>query len=115
MADKKLPLLAQVLLAWGVIGALINFISSFLVHFNIVAIILNLISLIVFWSVYKFKKWALYTLFVLLSISLILSALTLFAGGVLSGTDIFYAIAGIVFSTLILIYFNTPNIKALFQ
>ena len=109
MEDKKWPVLAQVLIALGVIGSLMSVVRGFSTQ-DILGAILGIAALIIYWSVYKFKKWALTGLTILLSLTILLNLVSLFRG-----TPILICLMGIGISALVLIYFNSAKVKELFQ
>jgi hypothetical protein len=109
MEDKKWPVLGQVLIALGVIGSLMSIVRGFSTQ-DILGGILGIAALVIYWSVYKFKKWALTGLTILLSLTILLNLVGLFRG-----TPILICIMGIVISAVVLMYFNSAKIKELFQ
>ena len=58
MEQKRLPVLAQVLIALGVIGSMMSIVRGFSTQ-DILGGVLGIAALIIYWNVYKFKKWAL--------------------------------------------------------
>jgi len=108
MDNKKWPVLAQILIGLGVIGGLMNIIGG-LYQKNIIMVIAGIAGLVIYWNVYKFKKWALIGLNILLSLSI---ALTLISIGKMPNLILFVAI---IYPALVLIYFNSAKIKELFR
>jgi len=105
---KKWPVLAQILIGLGVIGGLMNIIGG-LYQKNIIMVIAGIAGFVIYWNVYKFKKWALIGLNILLSLSI---ALTLVNIGRM---PILILLVAIGISALVLIYFNSARIKELFH
>jgi len=58
MEQKRWPVLAQVLIALGVIGSMMSIVRGFSTQ-DILGGVLGIAALIIYWNVYKFKKWAL--------------------------------------------------------
>ena len=108
MENKKWPVLGQILIGLGVIGGLMNIVLG-LSHKNILVIIVGIVGLVIYWNLYKFKKWALIGLNILLSLSI---ALTLVNIGKTPNLILFVAI---IYPALVLIYFNSAKIKELFH
>ncbi len=108
MDTKKWPVLGQILIGLGVIGGLMN-IALGLSQKNILVIIAGIVGLVIYWGVYKLKKWALIGLNILLSLSI---ALTLVNIGKMSTLILLVAI---IYPALVLIYFNSAKIKELFH
>lgn len=108
METKKWPVLAQVLIGFGVIGGLINTFGG-LYQKNIIMVIAGIIGLAIYWSFYKFQKWALTGLNILLSLSI---AFTLLNVGRLPNLVLFLAV---IYSVLIMVYFNSKTIKELLK
>jgi len=109
MENKKWPVLAQILIGLGVIGALMN-ITNGLSQQNILQMTLGIAGLIIYWSIYRFKKWALIGFNILLPYS-ILSFLLANIGRIPT-LNLLIAISIPVF---ILIYFNLAKIRELFR
>jgi len=105
---KKWPVLAQILIGLGVIGGLINTFGG-LYQKNIIMIIAGIIGLVIYWSFYKFKKWALIGIYILLSLSILM---TLLGIGKIPNLILFVSI---VYPALVLVYFNSEKIKELFR
>ena len=76
---------------------------------NIIAVIGGIIGLIIYWNVYKFKKWALIGLNIMLSLSI--------AVALLSIRRIPYLILFVVitYPALLILYFNSAKVKELFR
>ena len=108
MDTKKWPVLGQILIGLGVIGGLMNIVLG-LSQKNTLMIIAGIVGLVIYWNVYKFKKWALIGLNILLSLSI---ALTLVNIGKMPNLILFVAI---IYPALVLIYFNSEKIKELFH
>lgn len=72
MDSKKWPILAQVLIALGIIASLMNIVRG-LLQKNILSLLLSIIGIVIWWSVYKFKKWALAGISIFLSLNIILT------------------------------------------
>jgi len=106
--NKKWPVLASIIIALGVVGSLGGILGGFL-NKDILNIIFGVAGLVIFWNVYKFKSWALTALTILMSLRILL---TIFAiiGGIPLGVGLF----PIVIAALIIVYFNSSKIKALF-
>lgn len=108
MDRKKWPVLAQILIALGCIGGLRGIIGG-LSSSSVVDIIFGMAGLVIFWSVYKFKPWALLGLTVLLSLNILFMIFNMFGG--------MPPVMGIIIITvngLIIYYFNSKTIKELF-
>ncbi len=108
MGTKKWPIIAQVLIALGVIGSLRNIVGG-LSQPDTLGVISGIIGLLIYWNVYKIKSWALAGLNILLSLNIFLSLTNIFKGGLL---PISLIVVG--FSVLVLIYFNSTKIRTLF-
>jgi len=109
MDTKKWPTLAQVLIALGCIGGLMG-IARGLAEKNVLAIVFGIAALVIFWSVYQFKPWALKGLTILLSLDILFVVVSIFIGGV----PVVIGVIVLGIKGLILYYFNTKPIKALF-
>lgn len=101
MDTKKWPILAQVLIASGIFGSIAGVLKGLLGN-DIVGLILGIAGIVIFWSFYKFKKWALTGINILLSLNILLNLITLFST---TGGMIYFV--GICYSVLVLVYFNT--------
>lgn len=112
MRIKKWPILAQIIIALGLLISLHSVIMGILAISN-VARILNILygfaGLAIFWSVYKFEHWALTGLNILLSVKISSVIILVFMGLKLSA-----AIFAIIITALIVFYFNSSEIKKLF-
>ncbi len=108
MDAKKWPVLAQVLIALGCINGLRGIIGGWAGQ-SIVDSIFGIAGLIIFWSVYKFKYWALIGLTILLSLNILSMILNMFGG-----TPPAMGIIMVAFNGLIIYYFNSKAIKNLF-
>lgn len=108
MDTKKWPVLGQILIALGVIGGLMN-IALGLSQKNILMIIAGIVGLVIYWNLYKFEKWALIGLNILLSLSI---AFTLVNIGKMPTLILLVAI---IYPLLLIIYFNSVKIKELFH
>ena len=108
MDTKKWPVLGQILIGLGVIGGIMN-IASGLWQKNTIMIIASIVVLVIYWNIYKFKKWALIGLNIVLCLSI---ALTLVNIGKMPTLILFFAIC---FPVLLLIYFNSTKIKELLR
>lgn len=108
--ERRWPILAQILMALGCGGGLISAWAGFS-HQNWLVGIFGLVSAFLFWSFYQFKPWAHRAVIFLLGGLLISDILTALAGLV----DALSAGVVIAFRILVLVYFNTPGIKAFFE
>lgn len=108
MENKKWPILAQILIGLGVIGSLLNFIQGITQRY-ILGIIFGILGIVIYWSVYKLKKWALIGLNILLSLNIIF---TLFY---IKIAPISISLIVIIITVLIIVYFNSAKIKQLFS
>ncbi|MCX5696656.1 MAG: hypothetical protein NTU54_01575 [Candidatus Omnitrophica bacterium] len=109
MDTKKWPVFAQVLIALGCIGSLISVVGGF-AQSNIMVIIFGLAGLAIYWNVYRFKKWALIGLNILLSLNMALSLIAIFSQrGIV---PVF--IISLCLPILLLFYFNSSSIRQLF-
>ena len=108
MDTKKWPVLGQILIGLGVIGGLMN-ITGGVWQKNILMIIAGIVGLVIYWSVYKFKKWALIGLNILLSLSI---AFTLVNIGKMPTLILLVAI---IYPLLLIMYFNSTKVKELFR
>ena len=78
---------------------------------DLISGVLGVISLVIWWSLYKFKSWAVFALTLLLSIFILLTIFTLFMGM----PALVFGIISIVFQGSVIWYFNRPVIKALVE
>ena len=108
MDTKKWPILAQILIGLGVIGGLVNMAAG-LSQKNIPVIIVGIIGLVIYWSFYRLKKWALIAMNILLSLNILMA---LFNIGRIPNLILF---AIIIYPALVLFYFNSPKIRGLFR
>ncbi|MDP2940012.1 MAG: hypothetical protein Q8O13_08040 [Candidatus Omnitrophota bacterium] len=108
MDAKKWSILAQILIALGCLSGLRGIIWG-LSNKSVLDIIFGLAGLIIFWSVYKFKTWALTGLTVVLSLNIIF---TLF--GIFGGLPLIIGVIVIALNGFIIYYFNSQTIKNLF-
>lgn len=108
METKKWPVLAQILIGLGCIGG-IRGVFLGITQMGIFDIAFGILQLFIFWNLYKFRPWSVKALTVLLSLN-ILSAVYL----ILIGMPIFTAVFIIVLNGMIIYYFNSSKIKALF-
>ncbi len=108
METKKWPLLAQIIIGLGVIGGLIN-IAAGLSQKNIPVIIAGIVGLVIYWSFYKFQKWALIGMNIVLSLSILTALLSI---GKLPNWILFVAI---IYPGSVIFYFNSTKIKGLFR
>lgn len=109
MDNKKWPVLAQVLIALGLIGPGIGLVGTILTK-SIPGVILSLAGLIVYWNFYQFKKWAKTGVNIFLVLNIISNLIMAF-----QGTKSSMYVVGVAFSVLVLVYFNSSSIKALFE
>lgn len=109
MDVKKWPVLAQVLIALGCIGSLMSIVRG-LSQQDIVLIIFGIAGLVIYWSVYKIKNWALIGLNIFLSLNILLNLINFFSKGGMT-----LSIFAVGFSMLLLGYFNSPKVKELFK
>ncbi len=110
MDAKKWPVLAQVLIALGCIGSLMSIVRGFSLS-DIITIIFGLAGLVIYWSVYKFKGWALIGLNIFLALNIILNLIAFF---VQKGANPAFIISMCV-PILFLFYFNSSSIRQLFE
>lgn len=110
MDTKKWPTLAQVLIALGCIGGLMG-VTRGLAEKNMIEIVFGIAGLVIFWSVYQFKPWALKALTVLLALEILSFVVGIFTGGV----PVVVGVIVLGIKGLILYYFNSKPIKALFD
>lgn len=108
MDTKKWPLLAQILIGLGIISSLVNIYEGLLLK-NLLGIVVGIIGLLIYWYVYKFKKWALIVLNILLSLSI---AMALVSIGKIPKLILFVAI---IYPASLLLYFNSTKIRELFR
>lgn len=108
MDTKKWPIIAQILIALGVIGSLRSIVGG-LSQSDTLGVISGIVGLLIYWNVYKIKSWALIGLSILLSLNILLSLINIFKG---ESLPISLIVVG--FSALVLIYFNSAKIKTLF-
>lgn len=108
--QQRWPVLAQIIIALGFGGGLISAWAGFS-HQNWMVAAFGLLSAFLFWSFYQFKPWAHRAVIFLLGGLLISDILTAVSGLV----DALSASLVIAFRALILVYFNTPRIKAFFE
>ena len=106
---KKWPVLASIIIALGVVSSLGGIVTGFSGG-DILSVVISVAGLAIFWSVYKFKSWALMALTVLLSLKILLTIFYI-VGGMSIGLGVF----SIIFSALIIFYFNSSQVKALFK
>jgi len=115
MPNKKWPVFAQLLIAIGVISSLRYIILSFLNGVflqDIFGILYSIVGLVIYWSIYKLKKWALIGLNILLSFNIFLNLISFLN----RSRPTLNCSIGIIFSVLMLIYFNfDKRIKKLFS
>lgn len=115
MSDKKWSTFAQLLIAIGVISSLRYIILSFLSGVflqDIFGIVYSIVGLVIYWGIYKLKKWAMTGLNILLPLNILLNLISLFN----KTKPTLNCSIGIVFSVLMLIYFNLDKrIKELFS
>lgn len=109
MDTKKWPTLAQVLIALGCIGGLMG-ITRGLAEKNMIEIVFGIAGLVIFWGVYQFKPWALKGLTILLSLDILFAVVSTFTGGV----PVVLGVIALGIKGMILYYFNSKPIKALF-
>lgn len=108
MDAKKWPILAQILVALGCLGGLRGVIWG-LSNKSILDIIFSLAGLIIFWSVYKFKTWALTGLTVVLLLNIIFTLFSIFGG-----LPLIMGVIAIALNGFTIYYFNSETIKNLF-
>ncbi len=108
MDTKKWPVFAQILIGLGVVGGLVN-IAAGLSEKNVPVAIAGIIGLVIYWSFYKFKKWALIGMNILLSLGILTALLSI---GKIPNLILFVAI---IYPGSVLFYFNSPKIKELFR
>jgi len=108
MDTKKWPILAQILIGLGVIGGLVNMAAG-LSQRNLPAIIAGIIGLVIYWSFYKFKKWGLTAMNILLSLNILMA---LFSIGRIPNLILFVVI---IYPGLVLFYFNSEEIRGLLR
>ena len=109
MENKKWPVLASIIIALGVVSSLGGILTGFSGR-GILNTVISVVGLVIFWSVYKFKSWALMALTVLFSLKILLTIFYI-VGGMPIGLGAF----SIIFSALIIFYFNSSQVKALFR
>lgn len=103
---KKWPILAQVIIAANCARIVLGVFSVFSGQWA--NGIEPAISAVLFWNLYKFKKWALYALDVLWVISVLIAGYSVATGH----SNLIFTI---VFPLLMLWYFNTKPIKGLLE
>lgn len=108
MDTKKWPVLGQVLIGLGVVGGLLN-IAAGLNQKNIIAVTGGIIGLIIYWNVYKFKKWALIGLKIMLSLSIAVASLSI------RRLPYLILFAVIIYPASLILYFNSVKVKELFH
>lgn len=115
MSKKKWPVFAQLLIAIGVISSLRYIILSFLNGVflqDIFGILYSIVGIVIYWSIYKLKKWALIGLNILLSLNIVINLMSLLN----KSRPTLNCAIGIVFSVFMLIYFNfDKRIKEFFS
>lgn len=114
MNSKKWPGLAQLMIAIGVISSLryiiLSILSGMLLQ-DTFGLLYSIAGLVIFWSVYKLKSWAVVGLNIFLSVTIVLNLISFLNA---MRPPLSCAI-GIVFSVLMLAYFNSKKIKELFN
>ena len=109
MDTKKWPILAQILIALGCLGGIRGILSGAMAN-SILDIVFGVAILVIFWSVYKLKPWALMGLTIVLSLNIILMLINIFGG-----MPIIIGIIMIALNGFIIYYFNSSAIKSLFS
>ncbi len=108
MDTKKWPILAQIIIGLGIIGSLQAILGG-LLKSDIFMLILGITGVIVFWGIYKFKSWALIGLNIILSLRILLGLADIYRG-----LPLVVGIITIAIPVLIIVYFNSSQIKKLF-
>lgn len=108
MDVKKWPVLAQILIALGCFGGLRGIIGG-LSSQNVLDVIFGIAALAIFWSVYKFKTWALKSLIIFLSLNILFMIIS-----ILRGMPPVIGVTVIFLNGFIIYYFNSKEIKELF-
>jgi hypothetical protein len=105
MEKKTWPILPRILIGVGCVGGLAGIIKGLLQH-GFIEFVFGAAGLIIYWSLYQFKRWALMALNVLLSLDMILLVIAM-----LGGLLVAVGLAGIAIKGVIMYYFNMQGIK----
>ena len=107
--DKKWPVPGQIFIALG-------FLSSFAAIMNtldsggILGAIIGVFSVIVWWQIYQFKDLARGWLNLLMVFKIFFNFIVLF-----KGVPFLFCLSGMIYAAVNLKYFNSSDIKALFE
>ena len=107
---KRWPIIAQIIIALGCGGGVISLWAG-LNQKNWLVAAFGLITTFIFWSFFQLRDWAPRAVNALLLGLLITDILTVAFGMV----DVMIGVCALVFRGLILYYFNTKEIKTLFE
>jgi hypothetical protein len=108
MDAKKWPVLGQILIGLGAISGLINIFAG-VAGKNIIGIVLGVVAFIFYWSFYKMHKWAYIGVNILLSLGILVSLLSI------GKIPVAVLIIAVIYPALVLFYFNSKKIRALFD
>lgn len=108
----KLPLLAQIFLCLGSVFLIDIFIDALLLPFeNVLALVLSVAGIIIFYYVYTLRRWALKGLTVFLLLLIFLIVFDMVNESFVHWVDFTL----VIYASSVIFYFNFTQVKNLFQ
>ena len=111
MESKKWPILAQCIIAWGLIVTGTRNIVLGISKDDWIYLGIGFVAFVIFWNVYRRKQWALVGLNLLLSFNILSVGSFMF----MKRINFIEGIVPIIVCSVTLYYFNSKTIKALFD